>query len=140
MKIIIGGILGGLIVVAIVIWFPVLSDTEYEITEKETIRPFQHVLSDTGYEITEIETIHPCQQVILDYFDLYKKLSSFDRASATLQQIQAFNEKYEDIAKEQMGQFDQKMIEYNCKDTASEWATQEFKGKLEFLMDYGFLP
>ncbi len=120
MKIIIGGIIGSFIVVAIVIWFSVLSDTEYEITEKETI--------------------HPCQQVILDYFDIYKKLSSFDKDSATLQEIMAFNEENEDIVKEKMEQFDQEMIKYNCKNTASEWATHEFKGKLEFLMDYGFLP
>ena len=41
MKIKIGGIIGGLVVLVIVIWFSLLSDTQYEIIEKETIHPCQ---------------------------------------------------------------------------------------------------
>ncbi len=109
-----GSILGGLIVVAIVIWFSI--------------------------EIAEKGTSHPCQQISFDYLKSFKDIKNFDRNSATLQEIEEFNEGYEEPFKKKLEELKQNIIKYDCYNNSSEWDTEEFRGKMKFLIEYDFLP
>jgi len=120
MKIVIGGIIVGLVVAAAVICFIVLSDTTYVIVEKETI--------------------HPCQQLALDFIKSLNNIKNFDRYSATLQELEEFNEEHGESYEKKVEELKQNIIKYNCPDTSSEWNTAEFEGKMKFLFEYDFLP
>lgn len=94
------------------------------------------ISSDTQYEIIEKETSHPCQEITLEVFLILTKLEKIDRSSLLLKQLIALNEEYE----KKVVEIEQLLIENNCENTKSEWATDEFQDKMQFLVDNGFLP
>ena len=88
----------------------------------------------------EKETTHPCQQILLELLNL-TSIHNFDRSSATLQEMETFQKELKEGKYEKkLDEIEQLGTKYNCADLNSEWYTNEFKEKVKFLNEYGFLP
>lgn len=94
------------------------------------------IIAIPQFQIVENETLHACQQI---HFDMINKLDSFNKSSATFEQIQIFNEKHDEF-ENQIKELQQHIINYDCEKTKAHWLTPEFKEKLKFFTDNNTLP
>lgn len=120
MKIITCGIIGWLAVLSIVVGFIALSDTQYDTIEKQDI--------------------HPCQQSVFNYVEVFNEFLDFDYTTETLEDIELLGEVYDEMMDNASDQYEQEMIDNNCAETVLDWYTNEYNSKLEFYIEYGFLP
>lgn len=115
MKLIIGGIIGGVIgslgVLGIVMLFP--------------------MLSDTPEEIIEIQTIHPCQESTLEIIFLTTKYIESVKSSTDIQELDVLRGEYD----KSLEQLQQLMIDNNCEELRSVWSTDEFEEKIKLMID-----
>lgn len=115
-KITIGGIFGSLVVLAIVIWFPLL----------------------TEYQTIEEEKIHTCQQLVLDTIELNIKYD-IEVDVPTKLKSKGYYEKLATETMEKADEIEQLFKDNDCLyengNYDESWYTQEFKIKAMILIE-----
>jgi len=110
MKLVIGGILGGLAVIAVLFLLP---------------EPIEESI-----EIIERQLMHPCQKLSLDNHELYSEFYELlDIQRSALKNNEYYEKKGEEFDKREE-QILQLYKDYDCDNIKEEWQTPEFIKKI----------
>lgn len=123
MQIVVGGIFGVLIVLAFLMWYPVLLDSKYEIVEKEIM--------------------HPCQKLVLEILEAdleWRYYSKVFSNTNLLPQSTLVSEPLERLVVLQEKILDSGCYDKNNRSPVGDWFTVEFQEKIMIINHEGFHP